>query len=719
MAAQTQWTLVCGGVEKSLGNKRLLDTTGVYLGALASWGVCVDFERTWQDRAKATVRLRTIEGFDAAAGQQWAFKARAQIYRDRVPTLDGGGAPTGAYTGGTLWFDGFFDAPRMTTQGGRQNVEYRLHDVLWFFERNSFAQHRNQFAGWDPTHFRITTAGLASTDASAGYQAGDVLTVNGGAGTSATVLVTTVNGSGGITGVQILTQGSYTAAPTNTTANLATGGHGTGVQLYLGTGEGITYTDIVLPEVYLGENANGTQLTIGGQVQEVINWVNECYNPTKRGASSGRDNSQDVVASGTIDPATAMWITRMNTVSCSEAIVAALRTCPDAMAFVTPASPLPVFNVRRLGKWNNGTVPPTFVDYTNLPEVTINITADQESRILLENQVARTLPGVKIYYLTSSDVDGQVQPVVVTDKFPSTISDFTPEVSRHFVDLAGYKLIRTRAFVDVLTVARVDLPIVNYPGSDQVNWWVAHDRTLQDPLIDGGSISVQGQAIVDESGNPITLAYFPNELRGHLPKWAGYNVVNAIVSGIVGFSKYADAAHTQLSNVVTARVVRHKIKLTNAPGGWVTGVSEFDSGDAIPQGVAESLYRSAAAQQWAGEITFAKGQLRSDIYLGCRLKLVGPTTTFSNVLPRSISEQPHFGRTTVSVGPCAPMDIDFFLEITRATKLRTTYRMPSGRATGDAAGGEQIDMGGDTPVDNTSHGVGGDQSHFVTKTVPI
>lgn len=77
---------------------------------------------------------------------------------------------------------------------------------------------------------------------------------------------------------------------------------------------GATLRTIYTTEVYLGEKADETWQTSGQQILEVLNWVNECYNPTKRGATSGRDNSQDVLAIGTIDPALNIPKSRQNDV---------------------------------------------------------------------------------------------------------------------------------------------------------------------------------------------------------------------------------------------------------------------------------------------------------------------------------------------------------------------------------------------------------------------
>jgi hypothetical protein len=78
---------------------------------------------------------------------------------------------------------------------------------------------------------------LAAAALGAGYQVNDVLTIVGGTSTvAATISVTSVNGTGGITGISLLGTGDYTAAPANPTT--VTGGYGTGAQVFTNLGIG-------------------------------------------------------------------------------------------------------------------------------------------------------------------------------------------------------------------------------------------------------------------------------------------------------------------------------------------------------------------------------------------------------------------------------------------------------------------------------------------------
>ena len=112
---------------------------------------------------------------------------------------------------------------------------------------------------------------VSVTTAGTGYTVGDTLTVaiGGGAGTSATLTVSSISGGGGtgpVTGVAIATPGSYTTNPTTLANNAPTGGTGGGtvrVTLTMGVVAqgGAAYVDAdVLTVGGLGTTAAWTSL---------------------------------------------------------------------------------------------------------------------------------------------------------------------------------------------------------------------------------------------------------------------------------------------------------------------------------------------------------------------------------------------------------------------------------------------------------------------------
>jgi hypothetical protein len=484
---------------------------------------------------------------------------------------------------------------------------------------------------------------------------------------------------------------------------------------------GASYVKKVCPEIYLGENwsASGALFKQYQQIQEVIDWMNESYNPTRRGAVGGMDATKDVVQAGTLNPAAKIPKNRVNTIFCIEAINSVLRWAPDAIFKVDNAAASstvpPVFSVLTMAKWNYATDPPTFIDYTNLPEVTVNITSQQEKAIQLQMQSGRQLPGVILYYETSSTVDSVTVPILVKDDYPVGTSDFYPEVPSHAVQLEGSKLMHVK--VNAITEAIAD-PISGSAAAKKA-WWKKYCHTLQDAKIKDSTIVAQAASLKDEAGVDVDPAVYPRQLLGRpLPQWVkdtfGIVTKRAFIRAQIAYQRYSDSGQkipdfTKGTNASDGHFLTHEVTVTNATTQLYETVQSFDSGETIPAGVAESVYRAVAIAQQAGTITLRDDQLRSDIYIGCRLKLIGPTTTFTNILPQQITARPCQGITAVRFGPSAMVDADALIELARATRFRYIYNMPSGRSDGFGSGGEEVDHSVDQARGNTIGNEGSNQ----------
>ena len=220
---------------------------------------------------------------------------------------------------------------------------------------------------------------------------------------------------------------------------------------------------------------------------------------------------------------------------------------------------------------------------------------------------------------------------------------------------------------------------------------------------------VGSPSIVDDSTPPvaINLTTYPRQLLSPLPNWTGCVSTHGTVVATVSFNRYTDGAHHVLETKKTSHVIRHSIRLTNAATQLYTAISSYSAGEAAPAGLAEQVYRSVNAVMHEGQITLTNAQARADVYMGCRLALVGPNSTFDNLMVQSISVQPPRGRMTVNYGPSAPADVSGLIELARSCRTRTLYNMPSGRASGGTSGGDTIDAGADSTSENTAHGVGG------------
>jgi len=450
---------------------------------------------------------------------------------------------------------------------------------------------------------------------------------------------------------------------------------------------GATLKTLYTPEVYLGEKADETWQTNGQQIVEVLNWVNECYNPTKRGATSGRDNSQDVIQIGTIDPAVNFPKTRANDIFCAEALVNVLRWSPDVVCWFDYTTSPPTFNARALG---------------NLAAVAATITAEQERQVELAPRYERQLAGVVIEYKQTNVFNGFAWPQYYYDIYPAGITDYTPNCSRHFVELDGAQVTKIDVAVQVIPVA----PAVSDTPSDRLSWWESVDMTLDDPNIDPATIAIDVATITDGDGNPVDIGMYPNTLvKGQLSAWMGVQWTDVTVAANVSFTRYDDTAHKHLSGTVTKRQISHRLTLTNATSQTYRTTTFYDPGESVPTGVAQAVYNSLSTLQYSGAVTFAASQVRSGIAVGNSLTLVGPANTYSNLLVQSVRAVPHLGWLTVSYGPSARLDAPELIELARCCRWRTIYNMPSGRSTGQAPGCADVGLGSATAKENTQYGI--------------
>ena len=646
-----------------------------------------------------------------------------------------------------------------------ENVEYAIHNVLWLFERNYFSQYYYQFTGFDVTHTRAVN--MTVNAGGSGYKIGDKFQVSGGTpvtpcqgiviatntGTGAGVLVTITNGGG-----------SYSTFPSPatglTTSNIT--GTGSGLTVDLTSGEGINLEQVVASEVYLGENVQQgytVNWDNGQQITEIFNWMNITYNPTRHpdypGYPGTIDTSQDVLIVGTIDPKSYLPTTRMNTIACMEALNVVLQADTDAVIVEDPTTsvsgnPIPTLHVRKLGKWNYATTPPAFVDYTNLTEVSVNITTDQEKEVIAQSTLSKVLPGVIIYYKWATIVDGVSSPHLAIDKCDShgsalyvdgvkiygggspVITDWTPEVSRHTYQLIGSNAAHSKAIVKGTPIALL------FSNSSQ--WWGLHDRSLYGPEVPASS-SIDAAQVVDENNNPIDTGVYAYELQSTLPDWISGNVVRATVRQHLFWTR-KQRNYNFYTHISDEKPHTQRVQLTNVAPGSYSVLASASGGEPIPGSdgqfsLAESAYRSAAAKQFSGRIALVKSQLRADLRdtmllpsgpnnVGFRIRLIGPHTDFGSpsgysLLVQSIEDYPQAGKTIVTFGPVPYVDVDQWVTLARASRVRWSWTLPSGRGDGSGSGGGgssgTVDLTADLELNNTSNLEGGMSLNAATHIV--
>jgi hypothetical protein len=243
------------------------------------------------------------------------------------------------------------------------------------------------------------------------------------------------------------------------------------------TGDWTYGTPQFLCEIYLGEIVNLAGQTValmtnGAECSEILSWLNESFNATRRGnAYAGSAGSivttDDIVnfwgrpgaeiwpppgglpgsavdsghGNAVMDPQQLIPVSRVQVITCAEALINMLRWSPSV-------------TVHR--DWTSASTPPLttlhFRDQLGanaLPLVTINLTTAQEREIKTKSEKQRLVPGVVIEYRRVSTVNGQPYLAYVLDTWPGSVTQFTPKIVFQFIELAGAQVTQVQAAVEV------------------------------------------------------------------------------------------------------------------------------------------------------------------------------------------------------------------------------------------------------------------------------
>jgi hypothetical protein len=334
---------------------------------------------------------------------------------------------------------------------------------------------------------------------------------------------------------------------------------------------------------------------------EILWFANECFNPTKRGAASGRDPSKDILqiggavslesirsdlANGTgtevagvgLDEPTVISIDchtlfpkqRAQTTSCAEAITQVLRYFPSCVCWFDYTTTIAgLDSVTR-------PVPTLWIkDIANLGNVALNLPSDGTgSDVSLAPDYERQLPGVVICYKQTKIFNGIPFPALYFDCWPATVLSggmvcwntspptpiqWLPFVLHHTAEIPGASATWISSTPAVLSLgydAGVNAFASDLP--DLLDFWAEFDAMLTDLTVDTNTnsgtraptLAFGALRVVDGNGNPVNVSAtggYPNILRpggGSLYPWMaqdGVQWIEATISVPVTFTKYRAA----------------------------------------------------------------------------------------------------------------------------------------------------------------------------------
>jgi len=423
---------------------------------------------------------------------------------------------------------------------------------------------------------------------------------------------------------------------------------------------GAVLTNVNKGRVVLFQNAAGTRITYGAQIDDVIDWA------IARGAP---------IQIGTIDAGIEMPFDERENITCAEVLDHLQRLFPDILIWFDYTTATPTFNA---------------VKRSNITSVSLDLTSTTRRLTVLDITPRADLvkPGVTIQYEKTHDVDGVTYRTVVTDTAGDTAQFDSIYLS---YDLQGSSA----------TYLRQKLTAEALPADLNDNtWWKAHLPWLN-------NIATGDLTITDAAKDSAISTYTKILTGGIVQDWmTGVSVVQGCIRAKADvIVKDGTTVLERLENIDIAV----DVPATNASSGTYQRLSSYDSGESTPSGIAAELWAAWSILHYEGLLTIHQDEVDAFCHLGHTLNITNGVAAWATMatLIQSIDESIDDGITTVKFGPPAPVEADNLMGLFRALRVRRFAWSQSTRATGATSGSGQVELSGAAPYASSSHG-GGD-----------
>lgn len=432
-------------------------------------------------------------------------------------------------------------------------------------------------------------------------------------------------------------------------------------------------------------------LTTGQQIQRILQFLLDRY------AEQGLAAPYQI---GTITPAMLLPAFDTQQMTCADAIRKCLELHPEAVFSILYTSTPPTIEVRGRGNTGVATLPyASLSSATNVKEFSIRKRDDLVPRsVIVHYRITHTQNGVDLVSY-------------VTDKYGPNgqDSDLDPNsglrVVIHTLDMTGssYSAVHLTADLDVEPV------LCNGTAAQRLAWWLdarGGGRIEKQIELDAGdiqpnSIAINDASILDDDGNAINLASYPNAIIDTpVQTWMQYE--NAPIE-TVNAKLVADVLWYDRNNNLVVSKFTQQLTLTNAIAGTyrydsvqsaagenLPGFVEIDGdGNAVfANGLAQKLYENMAEAQFESDHVRVAGVCPGDLTLSQRVNITGGLGEWAaaGMLIQELVENDGLGETAVRLGPVRKYDAGQLVDIWRFTRWFRWLGNFTGRETGNPDG---------------------------------
>jgi hypothetical protein len=408
-----------------------------------------------------------------------------------------------------------------------------------------------------------------------------------------------------------------------------------------------TLYNVYKSRVILGLDISGTQLSIGQQITDVINYAISCGMNLEMGDA-------DIPVHIPLD--------ECKDLSCADIIRRLLRWVPDTICCIDYGPSVPTIS---------------FLRRSQMPSITLNISSHVQE-FSIQPRYDLQVPAVVLKFETTNNVNGKAWKESVQQKYPETCTGSELKALVLTINLEGSKV---NYVVQNITTAAIE--------TSSVTWWQAHVPGLTN--ISASNISI---------GNVSRSSTLQNELiSGTVAKWMNKTAETDIIRCKIS---YADTSEAVIDREVAVRILA-----TDATTGTYKNLLSLTTAESIPSNLAEQIYNSVNPLQYDGTVVTISEEISQDFF-GKTLNITGgqPVWGTMNAVIQEVVEHLDSGKIFIKFGPAKHLGAADLAELTRSGRLLFESKNYSERITAEVSSNGTVEQGIYARVDNTSFGPG-------------
>lgn len=427
--------------------------------------------------------------------------------------------------------------------------------------------------------------------------------------------------------------------------------------------DGAELAEYYKSHILMGRNAEGDKVSTNELLVKALEFA--------------RDIKGVPLTIGSIEPDISIESKELHDVTIAEFINQVMRWHPDCVVWVDHRTmPTPTLHIRRR---------------MSLPS--IELRHDSRDFTIIGNEITERYdlrPScVVIKYEKTINNDGNEWEQVVVDKYPLAANEHALGVLPITIALAGSS---SSTMTQRIKTETVDV--------DSANWW---RRKLGLVGAEGAKyteFTVSSGQLLDTDGNAIES--LDRELiDGNIADWMGKEEAEAVATANITFT-YDPGGGKPLQKR-TNFPKSYQLRVTDASSGVYQQQTDYDPGDPVPTGVAQTMYESLSDLQYEGSISLVGEEATREQYLGKVLNIMDMRPEWQNMRAMITQVREHIdsGTTVITFGPVRWLGAGDIVDLYRQNRGRTTFS--SARLGGKANAGKP-EAGDKTPRGNTTDG---------------